>query len=215
MSEFVLNEASDNGFQDGFINGVTFLYVCIQDAKTKWKSEELEYSVKCVVDKATGKAFKKTYPKNGVKEVDNEEFESTYSIGLPFPNQEEQYIITLKTSATDKNGALLQHGAFKRPKVYVPNGKGGVKDITRETLIANGSKGDVNFWVSTSEFGQFPKLAAILVSDLIPYEKKASAGSAWGAVEGGEEEYGDSAPDNGFARQSKEDAPEEISDESF
>jgi len=202
MSQFVLNEAEDNGFQAGFINEVTFLYVSLQDAREKYKSTELEYSVKCVVDKATAKAFKKAYPKNGVKEVDTSEFKETFGIDAPYPDQDEQFILTMKTNAQDKDGQLLSHNAFKRPKVYVPSGRG-VKDITAESLVANGSKGDVNFWVSDTEFGQFPKLTAILVRELIVYEKRENAGSAWGSVENAEAQ-----PQNGFEKQEKELAPE-------
>lgn len=210
MSQFIINEAEENGFQEGFINEVTFLYVCIQEAREKYKSTELEYSVKCVVDKATSKAFKKAYPKNGVKEVDTSEFKETFGVDAPYPDQDEQFILTMKTNAQDKDGDLLSHAAFKRPKVYVPSGNG-VKDITVETLVANGSKGDVNFWVSESEYGTFPKLTAILVRELIVYEKRENTGSAWGAVENAE-----SKPQNGFEKQEKELAPELLDeDDSF
>lgn len=207
MSELVINEAQDNGFVDGFINDVTFLYVCIQEAREKYKSKELEYSVKCVVDKATAKAFKKAYPKNGVKEVETAEFKETFGIDAPYPDQDEQFILTMKTNAQDKDGNLLEHSTYKRAKVYVPSGKG-VKDITRDTLVANGSKGDVNFWISNSEFGTFPKLAAILVKELIVYEKSGNSGSAWGDVENAE-----SKPENAFERQEKEDAPEFVEED--
>ena len=210
MSELVFNEAQDNGFTDGFINGVTFLYVCINEAKEKYKSTDLEYSVKCVVDKATSKAFKKAFPKNGVKEVDTAEFKETFGVDAPYPDADEQYVLTIKTNAQDKDGVLLPSSAYKRPKVYVPAGEG-VKDITSETLVANGSKGDVNFWVSDSDYGKFPKLAAICVRELIVYEKREGSGSAWGSVQGGE-----SKPENAFEKQAKESAPEMVEeDENF
>lgn len=206
MSQLVINEAQDNGFQDGFINDVTFLYACIHTAKTKYKSEELEYSVKIVVDEDTADAFQEAFPKNGVKKVKTADFEGTFGCAAPSPDEKNQYILTLKIDAADRNGVLHAQDSFKRPKVFVPS-ENGVKDITMETLVSNGSRGDLNFWISSSEFGKFPKLAAILVKELIPYEKKENVGSAWGSVEGGAPQA-----ENPFEGQSKEDQPDNDTD---
>ena len=183
MSKFVLNEAADNGFQDGYIDDVTFLYVCIQDAKTKFKSDEKEYSVKCVVDEDTYDAFAEAFPKNVSTKgaIKTAEFESTYGIDAPFPDAKKQYTINVKMQHADQNGVPHPDGSFKRPKVLVPV-EDGVKDITKEMLIGNGSKGNVDFWVSSSDYGSFPKLTNICVTDLIEYERKEGTGGGKGST---------------------------------
>lgn len=214
MSSFILEEPTKSGFVKGFINDVTFLYVHIQDARDKFSKDGKEYSVKMVVDKATAKAFKKQYSKQGFSECETENFEEQYGIEPPFPKDETQYLITLKAPedhvvrSTDNNGeeversVKLDYGEFKRPKVYVPSTEG-VKDITRDLMVGNGSCGHASFWeLSTTTYGEFARLSGILVSDLKVYEKPAASQSAWGAVVNS-----DRAPENHFARQAQEDAP--------
>lgn len=214
MSSFILEEPTKNGFVKGFINDVTFLYVSIQDAREKFSKDGNEYSVKLVVDKATAKAFKKQFSKQGFSECETENFEEQYGIAPPFPKDDTQYLITLKAPedqiirSTDSNGeeversVKLDYGEFKRPKVYVPTNEG-VKDITRDLIAGNGSSGHASFWVlSTSTYGDFARLSGILVNDLKVYEKRASSQSAWGTVVNG-----DNVPENHFTQQAKEDAP--------
>lgn len=180
MSKFTLNEKSDNGFQDAFIDDVTFLYVCINTAKKKFQSEEKEYSVKCVVDEDTYDAFAEAFPKNVSPKniVKTSEFESTYKIEAPFPDEKKQYLINIKMQHADVNGVPHPDSSFKRPKVLINDveNEGQVRDVTLETLVGNGSKGSVDFWISSSKYGQFPKLTNIFVSDLVEYEGNADSG---------------------------------------
>ena len=44
-------------------------------------------------------------------------------------------------------------------------------DITNTTLVGNGSKGSVSYTVVENKFGTFAKLKALLVTDLIEYQK--------------------------------------------
>lgn len=206
MSELIFNEPTEKGFEDGFINGVTFLYACIQEPITKWESTELEYSVKVVVDEDTFDTWTDKFPKNGKVKIKTDNFKEKYGIDPVYPEAKNQYILTLKIAAEDQNGNLIPDDSFKRPNVYMPATGGKVKDVTKSTLVGNGSKGDLQFWIAHTGKGDFPKLQAVMVRELIAYEKATSSGgSAWGAVEGAP----DSASPSGrsFENQAKEEAP--------
>lgn len=177
----------------GKVEGVTFAYVKLQSGSTKYQSKDLEYTVDIIVDKATAKEFKKAYPKNSVKDYDNAEFTSKFKIDPPYPNQDEQFVVKLKAAAQLKAdapavnlvaGDLIPYEWNSRPKVFVP-AEGGVEDVTLNTLVANGSKGDVAFTVNSNDFGTFPQLAGILVKDLIEYEASGGSASVFGNVVGG------------------------------
>jgi hypothetical protein len=191
MSKIITGESGKK--VTGKIEDVVFAYVKLQSGSTKYQSKDLEYTVDIVVDKATAKHFKKDYPKNSVKDFDNEEFKTKFKIDPPFPTQDEQFVIKLKAAAQLKAdapaanlvaGDLIPYEWNSRPKVFVPV-DGGVEDITLTVLVANGSKGDVAFSVNTNDFGTFPQLTGILVKDLIEYEAQGGNTSAFGTVVGG------------------------------
>jgi hypothetical protein len=191
MSKIITGESGKK--VTGKIEDVVFAYVKLQSGSTKYQSKDLEYTVDIVVDKATAKQFKKDYPKNSVKDFDNEEFKTKFKIEPPFPAQDEQFVIKLKAAAQLKAdapaanllaGDLIPYEWNSRPKVFVPV-DGGVEDVTLTVLVANGSKGDVAFSVNTNDFGTFPQLTGILVKDLIEYEAQGGNTSAFGAVVGG------------------------------
>lgn len=177
----------------GKIEGVVFAYCKLQTGDFKYQSNtEKEYSVDLIVDKATAKAFKKAFPKNSLKEIDTGEFEDKYKIDPPFPKEDEQYVIKLKSdahlsgdvpNAGLSKGDLVPYEWATRPKVFVPT-SGGVKDVTLTTLVGNGSKGVAAFKINSNSYGNFPQLTGILVEDLVEYEQNGSA-SAFGAVVGG------------------------------
>lgn len=187
MSELVLNE------KNGKINGVHFAYVKIQRPGKKYQSEEKEFSVDVVVDKATAKEIKKKFPKNGVKTVDTEEFENVFKFAPPYPDQDEQFVLKFKTNACQKDGTEKAYEWNSRPKVYVPSVKG-VKDVTMDVRVANGSSGDLAFNVSNTDFGTIHHLSAILVKDLI--ELVGTGGTPFGEVE--EPEHEEETSDLGF-----------------
>ena len=190
MSKLEINEVS--GKKSGFIRDVIFAYIKLQDGSYKYQSKtEKEYTVDCVVDKATAKEFKKQFPKNGYREVETSKFESTFKFAPPYPNEDEQYVIKLKVDVSLsgdvsglKAGDPVPYEWSSRPKMFVPV-DGGVEDVTMSVLAANGSKGDVSFRVTTNSYGAFPQLSGILVKELIEYESNGGAGSAFGAVVGG------------------------------
>jgi len=178
----------------GKLFDVTFGFVKLQSGAFKYQSKtELEYTIDCVVDKTTAKAYKKEFPKNGYKEIETKEFENIYKVEAPFPKEDEQYIIKLRANVSIKKdipkaglvaGDLIPYEWNTRPKVFIPV-DGGVQDITMSVLVANGSTGDVSFNINTYEgFGTFPQLSGILVKNLIEYIPKTS-GSDFGDVVGG------------------------------
>ena len=178
----------------GKIEDVVFAYIKLQEGSYKYQSKtEKEYTVDVVVNKATAKEFKKQFPKNLPKEFDNEEFKTKFKIDPVYPDQEEQYTIKFKAAAQLKSdylkGGLKEGDAIpyewpSRPKLFVPV-EGGVQDVTMTVLAANGSRGTVAFNVTSNDFGTFPQLTGVLVTDLIEYEGAGGASSAFGAVVGG------------------------------
>ena len=55
--------------------------------------------------------------------------------------------------------------------MYKDIGANNIVDITNTTLVGNGSKGSVSYTVVENKFGTFAKLNALLVTDLIEYQK--------------------------------------------
>ena len=165
------------------ISGV-FAYAKVAEPAKKYQSEDTEFSIDIIVDKATYKAFCRQFVKQKGKTVDNDDFESIYKIPVPFPDQDEQYVLKLKKAATYKDGTQL-------PKQYWPkllqavNGK--AVPIPEGVLLANGSKGKVAYDVTENSYGTFAKLKSILVEQLIEYKK---AGGDPGADFGLETDYG-------------------------
>lgn len=161
------------------IEGVGFYYCKIQQPALKYGSQtEKEFVVDLHVDKATAKAFKKEFPKQGFKEMDYdvfvEKFGAENAIG-----DEEQFFIKLKKGANyydKKNGSLLTDIAEAfRPRVLLNLGDDELEDITYTKLVGNGSKGVVQYELYESkQYGASAKLLAIKVDELVEYEGKSS-----------------------------------------
>lgn len=172
----------------GILHDVVFCYTKLRDPVFKYQSKtEKEFTVDCVVDKATAKEWKKTFKKQPVKEFDNDEFEEIFKIAPPFDN-DEQYVIKLKAAAQYKDGKVKP--AKYLPSVLVPNtddnSDAQFVDVTDDVLVSNGSTGKVSFSITTNDFGTFAQLGDILVENLIEYEE--SGGSSFGSVAGGRSE---------------------------
>ena len=158
------------------INNVTFCYIKIQNPVLKYQSSDSEYTVDCVVSKADAKEWNKAFPKQKAKVVENEEFTEKFKIDLPFPEQEEQFVIKMKKPHV-KNGKELDQKY--RPRVFLQGEDGVVSDITFDMLPANGSKGKAAYQIRTNDFGTFAGLDSILIEELVEY-KGNSVGSAFG-----------------------------------
>ena len=144
----------------------TLLYVCIQQPTKKYESDETEWKVSLVVDKKQAKEWNKRFSKQKAKEIDNAEFENIYKIQPPVDAQDEQYVIKISQNTHTADGK-----AMYQPKVYKDIGANNIVDITNTTLVGNGSKGSVSYTVVENKFGTFAKLNALLVTDLIEYQK--------------------------------------------
>lgn len=159
------------------LENVTFAYAKIAESDFKYGSKvDKEFSIDCIVDKATAKKFKKQFPKQSVKEFDNDEFEQKYKIAPPFADQDEQYVIKLKKPHI-KDGKEMPY----RPKafIYAEDGKTLI-DISVSKLASNGSKGKVRYRVTTNDFGTFSQLDSVLFEHFIEYKKEGNSGSPFG-----------------------------------
>lgn len=144
----------------------TLLYVCIQQPTKKYESDETEWKVSLVVDKKQAKEWNKRFSKQKAKEIDNAEFENIYKIQPPFVEQDEQYVVKISQNTHTADGK-----AMYQPRVYEDIGGNNVVEITNTKLVGNGSKGSVCYTVVENKFGTFAKLNALLVTDLIEYQK--------------------------------------------
>ena len=161
----------------GFVEGIA----CFAKTSTpvkKYQSEEMEFSIDVVVDKATAKEWNKQFKKQPAKVVDNDDFEGIYKIPVVHSEQDEQYIIKLKKPASYKDGTKLDKKYW--PKTLVQNGDA-AEPIEDGVLVANGSKVKVSYEVTSNDFGTFGRLKNILVTDLIEYSASGgNAGSEFG-----------------------------------
>jgi len=168
-----------------------FGYVKIQQADFKFGSTtEKEYTVDCIVEKTDAKAWNKKYPKQKAKELDRADFEKIYKIDAPFDG-DEIYVIKLKKPAQYKSGDSIPDAL--RPRVFALGESGKLVDITKDKLVANGSKGAVSYDEVTNDFGTFAKLKAIRVDHLIEYKQKGGGNdySELGDVESLADDFSD------------------------
>lgn len=164
----------------GTLTNAVFGYAKIQQADFKYGSNvEKEYSVDCTVSKADAKAWNKQFPKQKAKEIDNADYVKIFKIDPPFPEQDEQFVIKLKKPAQfKKDGELQAIPDQYRPRVFEVGGDGKLVDITKDKLVANGSKGAASYEENTNDFGTFARLKAIRVDELIEY-KRAGGGQSY------------------------------------
>lgn len=161
------------------LNNATFFYTKIQSPVAAFVKTNSEFVVDCVVSKAVAKAFSKEFQKQKAKEVDNDEFLEKYKTEtLPFPDQDEQYVIKLKKNHI-KDGK--QTPEKYRPRVLLATEDGNV-DVTFTSLVGNGSTGKASYRVVENSFGTFAELQAILVEDLVEYAGGGSVTSDFGNV---------------------------------
>ena len=179
------------------LNNTTLAFVKVAESDKKYQSEDREYSLNAIVSKADAKAFKKKFPKQSVKDYENDEFKEKFKIDPPFPDQDEQYVLKL-SKVHIKDG--VEVNPKYRPRVYLDDGKGNLTDITTSRLVANGSKGDVAYRVSENSFGVFAYLDAVRLTEFIEYKKDGAANPFGGRVVAVEEDN----PEATQARSSRE-----------
>lgn len=176
----------------GRIEDATLLYVQLQDGELAFGSDtERQLTVQVAVTEDTAKNWKATFPKNGYREVPNDQFEKTYKTEPPYPAEEKQHVLKLKSRATYqhddpereiKAGDVIPYDNKSRPKLYeVVDGK--PQDITQTTQPANGSRGVVAFRATNNQYGSFPVLSGVLVTELIEVEQQAKLASDFGITD--------------------------------
>ena len=167
------------------LNNATLAFVKVAESDKKYQSEDREYSLSVVVSKADAKAFKKKFPKQSVKDYENDEFKEKFKIDPPFHDQDEQYVLKL-SKVHIKDG--VEANPKYRPRVYLDDGKGNFTDITTSRLVANGSKGDVAYRVIENSFGVFAHLDVVRLTEFIEYKKWGAANPFGGRVVAVEED---------------------------
>lgn len=169
----------------------TIVYSNLQNPVENFNKDGYEYTVQLVVSEKVAKAFKRKFKKQAPREVPTSEFTEIFKCEVPFPDQEDQYIIKMKqaTEYLDKKTnkkvpitermrirALLNTGRKNS------SGKPILEDITDEKLIGNGSVGVIMFREASNKFGTFAQPQAIRVDELVEY----SVGyDELGEIEGG------------------------------
>lgn len=168
------------------LSGV-FAYAKVTEPAPKYQSDDKEFSIDIIVDKATYKSWGKSFGKQKGKVVDNDDFKEIYKIDPPYEDQDEQYVIKLKKPAQYKDGTELPKEYW--PKILLKTGNKAVPLVGK--LIANGSEGKVSYEVTENSYGTFAKLKSILVEELIEYKKQGGdAGEDFGIeVDYGAEEF--------------------------
>lgn len=155
------------------VSNVTFIYAKVMNPVPAYNKVDSEWSVDVVMSKKDAKAIKKDYPKTSLKEYDNADFVEKFGFDVPFPEQDEQFIIKFKKSHI-KNGKETPEKY--RPRVIQELADGSRVDVTFEKLVGNGSKGDLSYRIKeTDTYGNFVELQAILVKELVEYQSKAGA----------------------------------------
>lgn len=155
------------------LNNVIFAYTKLNKPVTKYQSTDKEFTVDCIVDKATAKAWAKQYPKQKPKQIDTAEFEGIFKIPAPYPEQDEQFVIKMKRPAQYKDGKPLPEEYEPKVLVKQPNGK--LKNVAKTVIVANGSKGVVEYDEISNDYGTFSRLKNIRVDDLIQYQSATSS----------------------------------------
>ena len=161
------------------LKNVPVAFAKIAEPGKKYKSEDLEYVIDCIVDKATAKAWNKEFPKQKAKEFEVAEFEEKFKMKSPFGEDDEVFVIKLKKAAT-KDGEVFDEKY--RPKVFLDTLEDGVKirtEITVSRLISNGTIADVSYRTIDNDFGHFAQLQNIRIDEdkFKEYVQSGGAGS--------------------------------------
>lgn len=158
----------------------TLLFIQVQspvDCYEKAKGKEWKASI--AVDEDTADAWNEDYPKQAATVVKTSEFEAKYKVAPPIPDAKKQYVITLRKNTKLGNGEDVPD--IYQPKIQIRDADEdtGYKDITKEVLVANGSKGSMSIDLWEMSKGNVARLKNILVTELIEYEKKEGTGGTY------------------------------------
>jgi hypothetical protein len=159
----------------------TLLYVSLQKPVKCYEQEKgLEWKASIVVDEDTADLWEELYNKQPAKRIKTEDFEATYKIPAPFPNERKQFIVTLRKNTLLANGNPVPD--IYQPKVIMSE-DGEYKDVTSSVLVGNGSIGEISVDHYDAKLGAVARLKNILVTDLVEYvETNTVLGSEFGLV---------------------------------
>lgn len=150
------------------LENVVLGFVKIQRAVLQYQSKtDYEYQVDAIVTEKQAKVWDKEFKKQKSKMIENKDFKEIYKIDLPFPDQEEQYVIKFKCDERFPSGDLRV--GKQRPRVLMKNSEGKLEDFTAKTLVGNGSVGTIQYEQYGNDYGTFARLQAVRVDTLIPY----------------------------------------------
>jgi hypothetical protein len=190
------------------ITGTT-LYSSLKKPKKKYESERLEFSIEIAVSKAEARTWDKTFKKQPAKVMDNQDFVKIFGMDLPFPDQEDQYIIKLKRPAdyeeknketNEKTGRVLPIPEKYRPRLLLLTDPvtRKCKDITYENYgLGRGSIVTAQYEERDSgKFGTTSRLMNVRVDNLIKYEFGNSFDELGSVDELAENPYADAEPNS-------------------
>lgn len=203
------------------LKNVTFAYVKVKTPVQKYETEgkeNMEWTVDCVVDEKSAKAWNKQFKKQKAKEFDNDEFKKIFKIDPPFPDQDEQYVVKVKKNTHYKDNETDKMVPFPdefKAKVFENVGtveKPKLLDVTKKKLVSNGSTGVVLYdIIENPKYGTFAKLKAIRVDNLIEYVARDNMDELGEIVEG--EEVDETDDGFGEVTEDDDDAPFDVEDD--
>lgn len=175
-TKLLVEKNSKDELVKGRIEGATLLYVQLQEGELAFGSEtDRDHTVQVAVTQDTASNWQAVFARNGCRKVPNEQFAKSYRTDPPYPEQDEQYVLKLKSKASYQQdiperdivaGELVPYDSPHRPKLYeIVDGK--PVDVTMDVQPANGSRGTVAFRAVTNKYGTFPVLSGVLLTDLI------------------------------------------------
>ena len=111
----------------GRIEDGTLLYVNMQEGELAFGSEtDRQLTVQVAVTEDTARNWKATFPKNGYREVPNDQFQKAYKTDPPYPEEENQHVLKLKSRGTYQQddperdiraGDIVPYDSPSRPKL--------------------------------------------------------------------------------------------------
>lgn len=168
---------SKNSF--GIIEG-TLVYAKVGQPDSKYQSSEKEWSVEVIVDEDTAEKWDEQFKKQPAKKIKAADFEAKYRIPVPanLKGEKNVYGIKLKRQATN-DGVPVDENF--RPKVYIDDAEGNRTEVGQSRLVANGSFGQVSYYISSNDFGTFSRLQNLRMDEDKFVEYQSSGGSTQGA----------------------------------
>lgn len=165
------------------LRGVKFGSIKLKLPASKVGSGDKVFKVEFFVDKATKKELSKKYSKLSIEEIENEDIERRFKMEVPFPDQDEQFKVSMsvKASRPNKKGETMElwkdefMDMILRPKVYNRQGD----NLTAQMFFASGAIGDVYFSEKAMEGKDdglkftHPYMFKIVLDEYKEYEKKA------------------------------------------